>query len=48
MSFFFFSTFVSLGHIKCFFLLSPEVIITQQTTQFKRCTKDYITTVYPA
>ena len=47
--FFFFSTFMSVGHIKHFFFsLSPEVIITQQTTQFKLCTKDYITTVYPA
>ena len=23
-------------------------MITQQTTQFKLCTKDYITTMYPA
>ena len=45
---FFFSTFPSLSHIKCFFPLSPELMITQQTTQFKLCTKDYITTTYPA
>ena len=36
---FFFSTFLS---------LSPELMIIQQTTQFKLCTKDYITTMYPA
>ena len=45
---FFFSTFLSLSHIKhvffFFFSISPE----QQTTQFKLCSKDYITTVYPA
>ena len=34
---FFFSTFLS---------LSPELMIIQQTTQFKLCTKDYITTMY--
>ena len=43
---FFFSTFLSLSHIKHFFSLSPELMITQQTTQFKLCTKDYITTMY--
>ena len=43
---FFFSTFPSLSHIKCFFPLSPELMITQQTTQFKLCKKDYIT-IYP-
>ena len=37
-----------LNHIKCFFPLSPELMITQQTTQFKLCTRDYITTMYPA
>ena len=31
-----------------FFNLSLELIITQQTTQFKLCTKDYITIMYPA
>ena len=48
----FFSTFLSLSHshIKLFFFfsLSPELMITQQTTQFKLCTSDYITTVYTA
>ena len=39
MGFFFFSTFLSLSHIKCFFSLSQELMITQQTTQFKICTK---------
>ena len=42
------STFLSLTHIKTFLSLSLELMITQQTTQFKLCTKDYITTVYPA
>ena len=36
--FFFFSTFLSLSHIKQFFSLSLELMITQQTTQFKLCT----------
>ena len=54
-SFFFFllslslSTFLSLSHIKGFlflFSLSLELMITQQTTQFKLCTRDYITTIY--
>ena len=31
-----------------FFSLSQELMITQQTTQFKLCTEDYITTMYPA
>ena len=49
----FFSTFLSLSHIKrlfiyLFFPLSLELMITQQTTQFKLCTRDYITTMYPA
>ena len=35
----FFSTFLS---------LSPELMIIQQTTQFKLCTKDYITIIYLA
>ena len=47
---FFFSTFLSLSHIKrlyfFFFPLSLELIITQQTTQFKLW--DHITTMYPA
>ena len=42
---FFFSTFLSLSHIKHIFSLSPELMITRQTTQFKLCTKDYITTM---
>ena len=46
--FFFPSTFLSLSHIKHFFSLSPELMITQQTAQFKGCTRDYITTMYPA
>ena len=46
---FFSSTFLSLSHIKHFFFsLSPELVITQQIAQFKRCTRDYITTMYPA
>jgi len=40
------STFLS--HIKRFLSLSPKLMITQQTTQFKLCTKDYMTTMYPA
>ena len=39
--FFFLSLFLSLSHIKRFFSLSLELMITQQTTQFKFCTKDY-------
>ena len=31
-------TFLSLSHIKQFFSLSLELMITQQTTQFKLCT----------
>ena len=31
-----------------FLSLNLELRITQQTTQFKLCTKDYITTIYPA
>ena len=42
------STFLSLTHIKCFFTLSREMMITEQTIQFKICTKDYIATMYPA
>ena len=45
--FFFPSRFLSLSHIKRFFSLTPELMITQQTTQFKLCPRDYITTVYP-
>ena len=38
----FFSTFLSLSHIKLFFFpLSPELMIIQQTTQFKFYTKEY-------
>ena len=54
MSFFslnFFSKFLSLSHtkLKTFFSpLSQELMIIQQTTQFKPCTKDYIPTMYPA
>ena len=52
MSFFFFSSpFLSLSHIKLYFMfftLIPELMITQQRTQLKLCTKDYITTMYPA
>ena len=53
MSFFFFfpSKFLRLSHtkLKTFFSpLSQELMITQQTTQFKPCTKDYIPTMYPA
>ena len=33
---------------KCFFSLSPELMITKQTAQFKLCTKDDITAMYPA
>ena len=33
---------------KTFFSLSPELMMTQQTTQFTLCSKDYITTMYPA
>ena len=40
-------TFLSLSHIKFFFFISPQLMITQQTTQFKLYTKDYIT-MYPA
>ena len=32
---FFFSTFLNLSHIEQFFSLSPELMIIQQTTQFK-------------
>ena len=42
LCFFFSSAFLSLKE------LSPELMITQQTTRFKLCTKDYITTMYPA
>ena len=47
----FFSTFLSLSHIKRFFFffsLSLDLMITQQTTHFKLGTRDYITTMYPA
>ena len=45
---FFFSTFLSLSHIKPLFSLSLKLMITQRTTQFKLCTRDYTTTMYPA
>ena len=48
---FLFSTFLSLSHIERFFSLSPEPMITQQTTQFKLCKlciRDYTATMYPA
>ena len=45
--FFVFSTFLSLSHIKRL-SLSLELMITQQTTQFKLCTKEYIIIMYPA
>ena len=40
--------FASHYSVLFFFSLSLELMITQQTTQFKLCTKDYITTMYPA
>ena len=43
---FFISTFLSLSHIKCFFSLSPELMVTQPTTQFNLAERDYITTMY--
>ena len=43
--FFFFFTFLSLSHIKHFFFFKPRT--DDYTTQFKLCTRDYITTVYP-
>ena len=45
---FFFSTLLNLSHLKLFFSLSLELTVTQQTTQFKLCTKNYVTTMYPA
>ena len=49
----FFSLSTFLSHIKrCFFFffspLSPELMTTGQTTQFKLCTKDCMITMYPA
>ena len=46
--FFFSSTFLNLSHIKCFLSLNQELIIAQETTQFKLCAKIYITTMYSA
>ena len=47
--FFLSSTFLSLSHIKwLFFSLSLKLMIIQQATQFKLCTRDYTTTMYPA
>ena len=37
----FFSTFFSLSYIKCLFSLSPELMIIQQTTQFKFCSVQF-------
>ena len=51
--FFFFSPLHSLVlvtlEVFCFlfFSLNPELMITQQTTQFKLCNRDYIETMYP-
>ena len=46
---FFFSTFLSPSHIKHFFFFSLSPGADDYTiTQLKLCTKDYITTVYPA
>ena len=45
---FFFSTLLNLSHLNLFFSLSLELTVTQQTTQFKLCTKNYVTTMYPA
>ena len=45
MSFFFFSPLNSLHFLSS---LSSELMITQQTTEFKLCTKDYIITLFPA
>ena len=42
------STFLSLSHIKWFFSLCLKLMITEQTTQFKFCARDYTTTIYPA
>ena len=39
---------LSLSHIKCFLSLNWELMIIQQRTQFKICTRDYIKTMYPA
>ena len=42
------SFFFSLHSIHSLFSLSPELMLTQLTTQFRLCTNDYITTPYPA
>ena len=44
----FFSTFLNVSPIKRFFSSSLELMITQQTTQFKLCTRDYTTALYPS
>ena len=41
------TTFLSLSHIKLFFF-KPATDDYTTKTQFKLCTKDYITTMYPA
>ena len=43
---FFSYTFLSLSHIKQFLLFKPGT--DDYTTQFKLCTRDYTTTMYPA
>ena len=47
--YFFFPLYIpeSYSHKK-FFTLNQELMITQQTIQFKLCTNDYIATMYPA
>ena len=43
------TSFFPLHSLVCkFFSLSPELMITEETTKFKLCTKDYITIMYPA
>ena len=39
--------FLAFSHKTFFFSLSLELMITQQTIQFKLCAKYYITTMYP-
>ena len=38
----------SLHSIHSLFSLSSELMLTQQANQFRLCTNDYITTLYPA
>ena len=44
----FFFSLHSLVLVKNVFFFKREPVITQQTTQFKLCAKDYKTTMYPA